>query len=97
MATKLSTITTQYRSFVNDQVLTADQLNTLIQYFGGSGPTVARLPERSWNRLWFPGQPHGQQGNHCQPRLRSYHRWRPDSIAATRSGGKHPNDRYRLD
>ncbi|MBA4408102.1 MAG: hypothetical protein C0397_01605 [Odoribacter sp.] len=33
MATKLTTITTQYRSFVNDQVLTADQLNKLIQYF----------------------------------------------------------------
>lgn len=30
MTTKLATITTQYRSFVNDQVLTADQLNTLI-------------------------------------------------------------------
>lgn len=33
MTTKLATITAQYRSFVNDQVLTADQLNTLIQYF----------------------------------------------------------------
>jgi hypothetical protein len=37
MATKLSTITAQYRSFVNDQVLTADQLNTLIQYFEDQG------------------------------------------------------------
>jgi hypothetical protein len=33
MATKLTSITAQYRSFVNDQVLTADQLNNLIQYF----------------------------------------------------------------
>lgn len=34
MATlKLDEITTQYRSFVNDQVLTADQLNTIIDYF----------------------------------------------------------------
>lgn len=37
MATKLSTITAQYRSFVDDQVLTADQLNTLIQYFEDQG------------------------------------------------------------
>lgn len=37
MTTKLATITTQYRSFVNDQVLTADQLNTLIQYFEDQG------------------------------------------------------------
>jgi len=34
MATKLNNITTQYRSFVDDQVLTAEQLNNLIQYFG---------------------------------------------------------------
>lgn len=33
MATKLNIITKQYRSFVNDQVLTADQLNNLIHYF----------------------------------------------------------------
>ncbi|MHA7059792.1 hypothetical protein ACWGOQ_0021370 [Aquimarina sp. M1] len=34
MATiKLEEITTQYRSFVNDQVLTAEQLNTIIEYF----------------------------------------------------------------
>jgi PKD repeat protein len=33
MTTKLSEITTQYRSFVNDQVLTKDQLNVLINYF----------------------------------------------------------------
>lgn len=33
MATKLSAITTQYRSFVDDQVLTADQLNAMIDYF----------------------------------------------------------------
>ena len=37
MAIKLSSITTQYRSFVNDQVLTADQLNNLIQYFDDQG------------------------------------------------------------
>lgn len=37
MTTKLSNITAQYRSFVNDQVLTADQLNTLIQYFEDQG------------------------------------------------------------
>ena len=34
---KLTTITAQYHSFVNDQVLTADQLNTLIQYFDDQG------------------------------------------------------------
>ncbi|PKV49120.1 hypothetical protein ATE84_1137 [Aquimarina sp. MAR_2010_214] len=34
MATiKLEEITTQYRSFVDDQVLTAEQLNTIIDYF----------------------------------------------------------------
>ena len=33
METKLQSITTQYRSFVDNQVLTADQLNNLIQYF----------------------------------------------------------------
>jgi len=34
MATiKLEEITTQYRSFVDDQVLTAEQLNTVINYF----------------------------------------------------------------
>ncbi|HNX56294.1 MAG TPA: hypothetical protein PKO30_11965, partial [Prolixibacteraceae bacterium] len=33
MATKLSSITSQYRSFTDDQVLTADQLNTLVNYF----------------------------------------------------------------
>jgi hypothetical protein len=33
METKLKSITTQYRSFVDNQVLTADQLNNLIQYF----------------------------------------------------------------
>ena len=34
MATiKLEEITTQYRSFVPDQVLTAEQLNTIIDYF----------------------------------------------------------------
>lgn len=37
MATKLSAITTQYRSFVDDQVLTADQHNTLIDYFQDQG------------------------------------------------------------
>lgn len=37
MATKLKAITTQYRSFVDDQVLTADQLNTLIDYFQDQG------------------------------------------------------------
>lgn len=37
MATKLSAITTQYRSFVDDQVLTASQLNTLIDYFQDQG------------------------------------------------------------
>lgn len=37
MATKLSSITSQYRSFVDDQVLTADQLNTLIRYFEDQG------------------------------------------------------------
>jgi len=37
MATKLSAVTTQYRSFVDDQVLTADQLNTLIDYFQDQG------------------------------------------------------------
>jgi hypothetical protein len=33
MATKLSSITSSYRSFTDDQVLTADQLNTLVNYF----------------------------------------------------------------
>lgn len=33
--TKMENITTQYRSFVPDQVLTAKQLNTIIDYFEG--------------------------------------------------------------
>lgn len=33
MTTKLSEITTQYRTFVDDQVLTKDQLNEFISYF----------------------------------------------------------------
>ena len=37
MATKLSSITSQYRSFADDQVLTANQLNNLIQYFEDQG------------------------------------------------------------
>ncbi len=37
LTTRLNEITTEYNSFVNDQVLTASQLNTIIDYFEDQG------------------------------------------------------------